>query len=101
MMQRHRSRGQTHRLLIEFVDGEERRLGVEGVEDGLDEEDVATAIDQALDLHGCVRSGGKMSRVDGAYKLPRCASFGTIMPAPYARIAEYTRHGMCQGVLAE
>ena len=38
------------RLLIILVDGEERRLRVEGVEDGLHEDNVAAAVDEAGDL---------------------------------------------------
>ena len=37
-------------LLVVLVDREERGLGVERVEDRLDQEDVAAAVDQALDL---------------------------------------------------
>jgi hypothetical protein len=44
------SRGRRSPLLEELVDGEQRGLGVEGVEDGLDQQHVGAALDQALDL---------------------------------------------------
>ena len=38
--------GRRCRFVEELLDGEQRRLGVEGVEDGFDQEDVGPAIDQ-------------------------------------------------------
>mmetsp|Transcript_17649 Transcript_17649/g.35512 ORF Transcript_17649/g.35512 Transcript_17649/m.35512 type:complete len:254 (+) Transcript_17649:3428-4189(+) len=38
------------RLLVVFIDGEEGRLGVERIEDGLDQNDVSTTINQASNL---------------------------------------------------
>ena len=45
--------GRLHAALVEgLLDGEDRRLGVQRVEDGLDQDEVGAAVDQAADLLG-------------------------------------------------